>query len=117
VRKKIMKVLTIYILLVVGCGGNMHHQFASALNNADEQTKSEITSFEESREDLYYELIVQAVDNRDDREAAWLWHVATKFGQDSRTSSILHKRIGIENPTRFNEFVHMLGHHSYLINP
>ena len=110
-----MKILTMCVLLVVGCGGNMHHQFATALNNADEQTKKEIVILEAGREDLYYELIVQAIDQRDDKEAAWLWHIATKFGYDNKMASILHKKIGVEDPDRFNKFVHMLKHHSYLV--
>ena len=110
-----MKTLTICALLAVGCGGNMHHQFTTALDNADEQAKKEIITLEAEREDLYYELIVQAVDKRDDKEAAWLWFVATKFGYDDRMAAILHKRIGVEDSERFNKFVHMLRHHTHLL--
>ena len=104
--------IIVLVFFVSACGANTRHQLTSALNNSDEQSLEEdCEKTLATREEKYYTLIVEAIDSNDDKEVASLWRVATKFGEDERAASILHKKIGIESVSRFNKFVHMLRHH------
>ena len=92
-------------IFMIGCQTFDHERMKEVF----EQYDIDYTESSETKQDLYYDLLVNAIDSNNQEAVVFLWNRASTE-DDPVTEYVLFKRLGMENESKYNKLVHMLRH-------